>query len=192
MSVLPGLHEPGFVGAHDELRAVARVEFDHRATDVGLGRGGADGEPLGDFRVAQAVADERHHLALAIGELLQLLEVDPGAFGLSGELGDQPSRHARREERAAVGDDADRVEQVGWFGVLDIEGINWTTPPLFANPTQTQRINGRTYLLVDDGAHIHDIGWREGNALYWVSNTLQEDLTNTQMLDIANSAQPLH
>jgi polyisoprenyl-teichoic acid--peptidoglycan teichoic acid transferase len=83
-------------------------------------------------------------------------------------------------------------QQNGVGGYYGIEGINWTTPPLFANPTQTQRINGRTYLFVDDGAHIHDIGWREGNALYWVSNTLQEDLTNTQMLDIANSAQPLH
>jgi polyisoprenyl-teichoic acid--peptidoglycan teichoic acid transferase len=83
-------------------------------------------------------------------------------------------------------------QQNGIGGYYGIEGINWTTPPLFANPTQTQRINGRTYLFVDDGAHIHDIGWREGNALYWVSNTLQEDLTNTQMLDIANSAQPLH
>jgi hypothetical protein len=28
--------------------------------------------------------------------------------------------------------------------------------------------------------------------LYWVSNTLQENLTNTQMVDIANSAHPLH
>jgi LCP family protein required for cell wall assembly len=83
-------------------------------------------------------------------------------------------------------------QQNGIGGYYGIEGVNWTTPPLFANPTQTQRINGRTYLFVDDGAHIHDIGWREGNALYWVSNTLQEDLTNTQMLDLANSAQPLH
>jgi LCP family protein required for cell wall assembly len=79
----------------------------------------------------------------------------------------------------------------GIGGYYGIEGINWTTPPLFANPSQTQTINGRTYMFVDDGSHIHDIGWRQGNALYWVSNTLQEDLTNTQMLDIANSAQPV-
>jgi polyisoprenyl-teichoic acid--peptidoglycan teichoic acid transferase len=83
-----------------------------------------------------------------------------------------------------------QVNGVG--GYYGIEGMNWTNPPLFANPTATEVIGGRTYLLVDDGSHIHDIGWRQGNVLYWVSNTLQEDLTNTQMIDIANSAQPLH
>ena len=40
-------------------------------------------------------------------------------------------------------------------------------------------------------ATSHDIGWRVGNALYWVSNTLLEDLTNPQMLAIAESARPV-
>jgi LCP family protein required for cell wall assembly len=79
----------------------------------------------------------------------------------------------------------------GIGGYYGIEGMNWTDPPLFDNPTQTANIDGRTYLLIDDGAHIHDIGWRDGGVLYWVSNTLQEDLSNTQMIDIANSAQPV-
>jgi LCP family protein required for cell wall assembly len=83
-----------------------------------------------------------------------------------------------------------QVNGVG--GYYGIEGMNWTNPPLFANPTATEVIDGRTYLFVDDGSHIHDIGWRHGGVLYWVSNTLQENLTNTQMVDIANSAQPLH
>ena len=83
-----------------------------------------------------------------------------------------------------------QVNGVG--GYYGIEGMNWTNPPLFANPSQTTTIAGRSYMLIDDGSHIHDIGWREGGVLYWVSNTLQEDLTNTQMIDIANSAQPIH
>ena len=82
-----------------------------------------------------------------------------------------------------------QVNGVG--GYYGIEGMNWTTPPLFANPTATEVISGRTYLFVDDGSHIHDIGWRHGGVLYWVSNTLQEDLTNTQMVDIAKSARAL-
>ena len=68
--------------------------------------------------------------------------------------------------------------------------MNWTNPPLFANPSATETIHGRTYLFVNDGAHIHDIGWRQGHDLYWVSNTLNETLTNNQMLAIANSARP--
>ena len=76
----------------------------------------------------------------------------------------------------------------GYYG---IEGTNWLNPPLFANPSATLTIHGRTYMFIDDGSHWHDIGWRSGNALYWVSNTLLEDLSNAQMLALAESAQPL-
>jgi LCP family protein required for cell wall assembly len=72
-----------------------------------------------------------------------------------------------------------------------IEGMNWLNPPLFANPSATAKINGRTYMFIDDGSAFHDIGWREHGALYWVSNSLQETLTNAQMLAIAESAQPV-
>jgi LCP family protein required for cell wall assembly len=72
-----------------------------------------------------------------------------------------------------------------------IEGMNWTDPPLFANPNATETIGGRTYLFVNDGEAIHDIGWRQGHDLYWVSNTLNETLTDAQMLKIAESARPL-
>ncbi len=80
-------------------------------------------------------------------------------------------------------------DQLG--GYYGIEGMDWTDPPLFANPTQTATIGGRQYMFVDDGAHIHDLGWIDGRVLYWVSNTLREDLTNAQMLAIAQSAHPL-
>jgi hypothetical protein len=46
--------------------------------------------------------------------------------------------------------------------------------------------------MVDDGSHIHVVGWKSGGALYWVTNTLLEDLSNSQMLAIAKSAQTLH
>ena len=72
-----------------------------------------------------------------------------------------------------------------------IEGMSWTNPPLFANPSATVTIGGRSFMFVDDGSHFHDIGWRVGHALYWVSNTLNEALTNAQMLGLAESARPL-
>ncbi len=76
-------------------------------------------------------------------------------------------------------------------GYYDFEGTDWLNPPLFAH-ARTQVIGGRTYELVDDGAHIHVVGWRSGNVLYWLTNTLLEELSNPQMLAIAKSAQPLH
>jgi LCP family protein required for cell wall assembly len=72
-----------------------------------------------------------------------------------------------------------------------IEGTNWTHPPLFANPNGTEKIGSRTYMFVDDGSAYHDIGWLEHGVLYWVSNSLNETLSNAQMLAIAQSAQPI-
>jgi polyisoprenyl-teichoic acid--peptidoglycan teichoic acid transferase len=77
-------------------------------------------------------------------------------------------------------------------GYYDIEGTDWLDPPLIAHPEETRKIAGRRYMLFSDGGHLHMVAWRAGHALYWVTNTLLEDLTNQQMLGIARSAQPLH
>ncbi len=76
-------------------------------------------------------------------------------------------------------------------GYYDFEGTDWLNPPLFAH-ARTEVIGGVTYEFVDDGSHIHVVGWRDGNVLYWLTNTLLEELSNSQMLAIAKSAQPLH
>jgi LCP family protein required for cell wall assembly len=75
-------------------------------------------------------------------------------------------------------------------GYYDFEGTDWLNPPLFAH-ARTQVIDGVEYRFVDDGSHIHVIGWRSGGGLYWVTNTLLEELSNQQMLQIAKSAKPL-
>ncbi len=76
-------------------------------------------------------------------------------------------------------------------GYYDVEGMDWTGPPLVADPTQTETIGHRRYMLIDDGSHIHVIAWREGGDLYWVNNTLLEELTNSQMIYIAQSVRRL-
>jgi polyisoprenyl-teichoic acid--peptidoglycan teichoic acid transferase len=81
-------------------------------------------------------------------------------------------------------------QQTGLGGYYDVEGTDWTGIPLFAN-ARKQQIGGRDYMIVDDGSHIHDIGWIDGKDLYFVSNTLLEDLTNAQMIAIARSTHRL-
>src|ERR1035437_218216 len=76
-------------------------------------------------------------------------------------------------------------------GYYDFQGTDWLSPPLFAHE-HSRGIDGRIYKIVDDGSHIHVVGWRSGKALYWVTNTLLEELSNSQMLAIARSAQSLH
>jgi LCP family protein required for cell wall assembly len=76
-------------------------------------------------------------------------------------------------------------------GYYDFEGTDWPRPPLIAHPNQQRKIARKTYLLFTDGSHIHVIAWRQGKMLYWVTNTLLEDISNEQMLAIARSAKPL-
>jgi LCP family protein required for cell wall assembly len=68
-----------------------------------------------------------------------------------------------------------------------IDGLDWTHPPLFDNAL-TRSIDGRTYMFVFNGKHDQDIGWIQGKDIYWVSNTLFDNLTNAQMLGMAESA----
>ncbi|MFZ1154755.1 MAG: LCP family protein [Solirubrobacteraceae bacterium] len=82
-------------------------------------------------------------------------------------------------------------QQNGLGGYYDVEGMDWVNIPLFAH-ARVQKIGGRSYLLVDDGSHIHDIGWRVGKVIYWVSNTLLEDLSNAQIIAIARATRTLH
>ena len=77
-------------------------------------------------------------------------------------------------------------------GYYDFEGSNWKKPPLIDHPTEERTIGHRTYMIFADGSHIHTIAWRQDKVLYWLTNTLLEDLSNEQMLAIARSAQPLH
>ena len=74
-------------------------------------------------------------------------------------------------------------------GYYDFEGTDWLNPPLF-NHDRSEVIDGRLYKLVDDGSHIHVIGWRSGNQLYWLTNTLLEELSNAQMIAIARTERP--
>lgn len=73
----------------------------------------------------------------------------------------------------------------------DVEGMTWPNPPLIFHPTQTEDIGKRHYMMIDDGPHIHVIAWREGKNLYWVNNTLLEELSNAQMIYIAQSTRKL-
>ena len=69
--LIPGAYEAGLVGEHHELGSVVGVELDHRAADVGLGRGARNDERLGDLVVAETESHKRHHLALPGGELIE-------------------------------------------------------------------------------------------------------------------------
>jgi hypothetical protein len=76
-------------------------------------------------------------------------------------------------------------------GYYDFAGTDWRKPPIIAHPNEQRKINHVTYMIFTDGSHIHVVAWRRGKMVYWLTNTLLEDLSNEQMLAIARSAKPL-
>lgn len=70
-----------------------------------------------------------------------------------------------------------------------VEGTTWKAAPILDNPTDQVRMRGRTYNRYFDGHRIRLISWETPKAVYWVSNTLSQKVTNRQMMGIARSLQ---
>jgi LCP family protein required for cell wall assembly len=70
-----------------------------------------------------------------------------------------------------------------------VQGTTWKAAPILDNPTDEVRMRKRTYKRYFDGRKIRLIAWETPRAVYWVSNSLTQKLSNRQMMDIARSLQ---
>jgi polyisoprenyl-teichoic acid--peptidoglycan teichoic acid transferase len=68
-----------------------------------------------------------------------------------------------------------------------VQGTSWKAPPILDDPSDKVRMRGRTYQLFYDGSRLRLVALRTPKAVYWVSNSLSETLSNKQMLSIARS-----
>lgn len=83
------------------------------------------------------------------------------------------------------------VSQGGLGQYYDLQGTTWAKPPILNNANRTVRMAGRNLHLYFEGQHLRLVAWRDRGAVYWLTNTLQDILTNQQMLAIASAARPL-
>ena len=72
-----------------------------------------------------------------------------------------------------------------------LQGMTWNNPPILRSPSATTKIGGEKYRLYRDGARTRLVAWQSGRAVYWISNTLSETLSEKQMLAIARSTKSL-
>jgi LCP family protein required for cell wall assembly len=72
-----------------------------------------------------------------------------------------------------------------------IEESDWTTAPILASPTAQFFYHHRKFLVYTTGGAIQMVAVRTPKAVYWVSNTILNQLSNTTMLAIAKSLRPL-
>jgi LCP family protein required for cell wall assembly len=68
-----------------------------------------------------------------------------------------------------------------------VQGTDWRSPPILDDPSGEVRMRGRTYQVFRDGSRLRLVAWRTPRAVYWISNTLSETLSNRQMLALARS-----
>jgi polyisoprenyl-teichoic acid--peptidoglycan teichoic acid transferase len=68
-----------------------------------------------------------------------------------------------------------------------VQGTTWNDPPLLSSPSGTRIVKGRKLFLYKDGSKLTTVAWHHDGDAYWISNTLTEDLTNSQMVSIAAS-----
>ena len=72
-----------------------------------------------------------------------------------------------------------------------MSGTNWLDPPILNNPSEVREIDGRDYLLFYDDQKLRVVGWKTSKGSYWVSNTLTNALSESEMLAVATSAREL-
>jgi hypothetical protein len=66
----------------------------------------------------------------------------------------------------------------------------WPTcpsPPILADATTTIERNGRSFDLFATVGRIRQIAWRIGATRVWLTNTLQDTLSNGEMIALALS-----
>jgi len=71
-----------------------------------------------------------------------------------------------------------------------IEETGFVDAPILANPTTRRTLDHRVYRFYYNGPHLHLVAFTYKNRVYWVINTLLDDLTNPEMVAIARSLRP--
>jgi hypothetical protein len=73
-----------------------------------------------------------------------------------------------------------------------VQGTTWQNPPILNSPSATKFVNGKRLLLYANGGKLSLVAWRTPQGVYWVSNTLTDNITNRQLVAIAASLTKAH
>jgi LCP family protein required for cell wall assembly len=76
-------------------------------------------------------------------------------------------------------------------GYWSVQAMRWLDPPAILDPTSRRRIAGTRYLLFYQGDRLHMVAWKRSNTLYWVLNTLDNQLSDDFMMSLAKSFKPV-
>jgi polyisoprenyl-teichoic acid--peptidoglycan teichoic acid transferase len=69
----------------------------------------------------------------------------------------------------------------------DVQGTTWQHPPILADPTEVRVVGRKTLDLYFEGAKLDLVAWHIPEGVYWISNTLTDNLDKEQMIGLAAS-----
>jgi polyisoprenyl-teichoic acid--peptidoglycan teichoic acid transferase len=116
----------------------------------------------------------------------------PGLRLQGSAYADTPSRVYRIRDELGRKHLAYRLVLYQGFGdYYGVQGTTWRNPPILDAPDEVRRVGGRRLELFYDGRHMRMVAWRTRKAVYWVSNTLTQSLTKSEMIGIAASLRRL-
>jgi LCP family protein required for cell wall assembly len=72
-----------------------------------------------------------------------------------------------------------------------VQQTDWKDAPILEGKSFSRTIGGRKYDLYYSGPKLHMVVLRQGDASYWVVNSLLDDLSNETMIAIAKGLRPL-
>jgi len=85
------------------------------------------------------------------------------------------------------------VSDTGTGEYANVQGTTWpgaghaVGPPILRSPSATQVVNGKLLYEYSQGGHFAVVAWKTSKGVYWISNTLQDDIPNDQMVAMAAS-----
>ncbi len=76
-------------------------------------------------------------------------------------------------------------------GYWSVQTMRWTDPPAIEDPSDVRTVKGQKYLLFYQGDDLHMVAWERHDTLYWILNTLDNQLSSDVMLGLATSCKPV-
>ena len=166
------------------LRGAARTASPARHT--------AQHQSTAALSLTATTAEELEHARTQAPNLPFALEYPRARDSFAGAAADTLRRYAIRDQHGHVHPIYTIVIDRGQLGQFyDVQGTTWTDPPLLSDPGQTIHVGRRTYELFFAGEQVRVIAWHEAGAVYWIENTLTENVSPQAMLTMADSTQPV-
>lgn len=76
-------------------------------------------------------------------------------------------------------------------GYWSIQTLHWARPPAITDPDAAKTVKGTKYLLFYQGDRLHMVAWSRNGTLYWVLNTLDDEISSDVLLGLATSFTPV-